>query len=221
MDHRGNSEIDIDFQQLNKPLMIIYGSRSSHVKSIQLDNEACPHCSTHGSVTMSTFTRYAHVFWIPFFSLGRFSVSHCQHCKQTLTVKEMPAQIRAYHLRNLAETRLPLWQFAGVALLSVGIGFSVFANNLDKEVQAERVKSPMAGDVYELKTNEGAYTTFRIVNVKMDTIAVHLNNYEVKTVSGINKLDKDENYSDSTYLIPVSTLQEMFTAGEIVDINRR
>jgi len=133
----------------------------------------------------------------------------------------MPAQIRAYHLRNLAETRLPLWQFAGVALLSVGIGFSVFANNLDKEVQAERVKSPMAGDVYELKTNEGAYTTFRIVNVKMDTIAVHLNNYEVKTVSGINKLDKDENYSDSTYLIPVSTLQEMFTAGEIVDINRR
>src|SRR5687768_10469605 len=67
MDHRGNSEIDIDFQQLNKPLMIIYGSRSSHVKSIQLDNEACPHCSTHGSVTMSTFTRYAHVFWIPFF----------------------------------------------------------------------------------------------------------------------------------------------------------
>lgn len=200
--------------------MIIYGTRASHLRSIQLDKETCPHCSTPGSITMSTYTRYAHVFWIPFFSVGRFSISQCQHCKQALEVKQMPAQIRAYHERNLAETRLPLWQFAGLALLAVGIGFGIVSNNLDKKNQAQLIQSPLAGDVYEMKTEGGSYTTFRVVNVRMDTLEVNLNNYEVSTVSGISKLHKDENYSDSSYFIPVTAVREMFTAGEIVDINR-
>ena len=201
--------------------MIIYGTRASHLRSIQLDKEACPHCSTQGTITMSTYTRYAHVFWIPFFSVGRFSVSQCQHCKQAMEVKQMPSQIRAYHERNVAETRLPLWQFAGLFLLAVGIGFGIFADKLDKENQAQLMQTPMPGDVYELKTEGGSYTTFRVVNVQMDTLAVKLNNYEVQTVTGIRQLDKDENYSDSVYFIPVNAVREMFTAGEIVDINRQ
>ena len=138
-----------------------------------------------------------------------------------MEVKQMPSQIRAYHERNVAETRLPLWQFAGLFLLAVGIGFGIFADKLDKENQAQLMQTPMPGDVYELKTEGGSYTTFRVVNVQMDTLAVKLNNYEVQTVTGIRQLDKDENYSDSVYFIPVNAVREMFTAGEIVDINRQ
>ena len=200
--------------------MIIYGSRSSHLKSIQLDSETCPHCGQQGSLIMSTYTRYAHVFWIPFFSLGRFSISQCQHCKHTMGQKEMPAQIGAYHHRNLAQTRLPLWQFTGLALVAVVVVSGMYSNKNDKEQQALYVQSPMAGDVYEMKTGSGAYTTFKVVNVKSDSVQVRLNDYEVNTSSGIPKIDIEENYSDSTYLMPVSSLNEMFTTGEIVDVNR-
>lgn len=140
--------------------MIIYGSRASHLRSIQLDTETCPHCNQQGTIILSTYTRYAHVFWIPLFSLGRFSVSQCTHCKQTMEFKQMPAQIGAYHYKNLAQTRLPLWQFVGLAIIGIAIAFGVYNSKKDKEEQAQYVQTPMAGDVYELKTETGAYTTF-------------------------------------------------------------
>ena len=122
--------------------MIIYGSRSSHLRSISLENETCPHCGQQGSMVMSTFTRYAHIFWIPLFSVGRFSLSECKHCRQVMEVKQMPPQISAYHHRNLAETRLPLWQFTGLALVAVAIFFGIYANKVDKEEQAQFVANP-------------------------------------------------------------------------------
>jgi len=132
----------------------------------------------------------------------------------------MPAQIGAYHHKNLAQTRLPLWQFTGLALLAVAIVAGVYTNKVDKEQQALYVQAPMTGDVYEMKTGSGAYTTFKIIAVKSDSLEVRLNNYEVNTLSGLTNIDKDENYSDSTYVMTVGSLNEMFTAGEIVDVNR-
>lgn len=200
--------------------MIIYGSRSSHIKSVQLDKESCIHCGTPGSVVLSTYGRYAHIFWIPLFSLGRFSASQCQHCKQVLETKQMPPQIKAYHERNLAETRIPVWQFTGVVLLTVAVAFGVYANGVDKDEQAQLLKAPVAGDVYEYKTGDGAYTTFRIAEVGEDSLAVSFNNYEVNKITGLSKIDKEENYSDTLYMLPRTELNEMFAAGEILDINR-
>lgn len=200
--------------------MIIYGSRSSHLRSISLENETCPHCGQQGSMVMSTFTRYAHIFWIPLFSVGRFSLSECKHCRQVMEVKQMPPQISAYHHRNLAETRLPLWQFTGLALVAVAIFFGIYANKIDKEEQAQFVANPMSGDVYEMKTSTGAYTTFKLVSVNADSVQIRPNNYEVDRISGIVDIDKDENYSDSTFTMPAGSLQDMFTSGDILDINR-
>ena len=200
--------------------MIIYGSKASHVKSIQLDKETCSHCGTQGSIVLSTYSRYAHLFWIPFFSVGRLSASQCTHCKQVLELKQMPAQIRAYHERNLAETRLPIWQFSGLVLLLVAIVFGAYTNGLDKEQQAQLLQAPQSGDVYEWKTRSGAYTTFRVVGMHSDTLTVNFNNYQVDKISGIYNIDKIENYSDSVYQITSTELQKMYAAGEILDINR-
>ena len=200
--------------------MIIYGSRSSHIKSVQLQNETCSHCNTQGSVLLSTHARYTHIFWIPLFSLGRTSVSQCQHCKQVLELKQMPAQIRAHHERTLTETRLPLWQFTGLALLLVFIAFSVYADRAKQEEQARFLKNPEAGDVYEYKTKEGHYTLFKINEVRNDTVIVRFNDYEVDRISGLHQINMDQNYSDSTYSLTKAELTEMFAAGNIADINR-
>jgi hypothetical protein len=200
--------------------MLIYGSRASHVKSVQLDQESCPHCGTQGSITLSTYARYAHVFWIPFFSVGRFSVSQCQHCKQALETKQMPSQIRAYHERNIAESKIPLWQFSGLAILLVAIAMGINASNADKEERAKFLENPQSGDVYEYKTGVGAYTTFRVVDVGPDSLAVSFNNYEVDKFSGLYTIDKEENYSDTTYMLTRSELMKMFASGDILDINR-
>lgn len=202
--------------------MIIYGSRSSHVKSVQLDKEQCPHCGSQGTVTLSTYARYAHIFWIPIFPLGRLSLSQCQHCKQVLESKQMPSQIKAYHERNLAETRIPIWQFSGLVLLMVVVTLGVFANKADQEERALFIKDPRAGDIYELKTQEGNYTLFKLQDITPDSVVVIFNAYEVNKLSGLYKIDKAENYSDSLlYTLSRGELHTMFEAGEILDINRK
>jgi hypothetical protein len=202
--------------------MIIYGTRSSHVKSVMLEKEACPHCGTQGSVLLSTYAKYAHVFWIPLFPIGRLSVSQCQHCKQTLEHKQMPAQIRAYHERNLTESRVPLWQFAGLGLIFVLVSLGVYNSNADKKEQAEFLKSPKSGDIYEYKSGPAAYTTFKITEVvNTDTLAVNFNAYETNKITGLTDIDKEENYSDTTYFMTRAKLMEMYASGDILDINRK
>jgi C4-type Zn-finger protein len=202
--------------------MIIYGSRTYQLKSIQLTNEHCPHCGTQGSVAMFTMARYAHIFWIPFFPLGRVSVTQCQHCKQTLEENQMPAQIKAYHHRNLSETRLPLWQFSGLALIFMAIVFGAFANKADAEERSAFLQDPKVGDVYELKTGEGNYTTFRLMDITTDSVIVNYNSYEVNKVTGLPQIDKEENYVDSlVYILSRTELDSMHREGNILDINRK
>ena len=67
----------------------------------------------------------------------------------------------------------------------------------------------------------GSYTTFKIVSVKLDSLQLRPNNYEVDRISGIVQIDKEENYSDSTFTMPAGSLHEMFAAGDILDINRK
>lgn len=133
----------------------------------------------------------------------------------------MPAQIRAYHERNIAETRLPLWQFAGLALFVLGVVSGIVSDARDKEQRAGFLQSPQTGDIYEYKTKKGAFTTFRIALVSNDTIAVSFNDYEVDRSTGLYKIDKEENYSKEIYTIGKAELQKMFDSGEILDINRK
>jgi hypothetical protein len=200
--------------------MLIYGSRSSHLKSVQLNAEVCPHCQTQGSVIVSTYAKYAHIFWIPLFPLGRVSVSQCQHCKQVLEDGKMPAQIKQYHQRNIAETRIPIWQFAGLVIIALTVVAGIYNSKVENEKREAFLQNPNVGDIYHYKTGPSAYTTFKIVGVGADTLEVNFNNYEVDKITGIYKIEKDENYSDSVFLLPKASIQEMFAGGDILDINR-
>ena len=134
----------------------------------------------------------------------------------------MPAQIKTYHQRNLSETRIPLWQFAGLALLGVAIAFGVYANSADEQERSTFLQNPQAGDVYEYKTEGGNYTTFRLVNVTTDSVIVNFNSFEVDGIGGISKLDKAENYNDTLlYALSRAELKDMHQKGTIIDINRK
>ena len=69
--------------------MIIFGSRATHLKSEQLQSASCPNCQTKGSLTASIYGRHAHVFWIPFFPMGKTRVFECQNCHKGFKQKEL------------------------------------------------------------------------------------------------------------------------------------
>ncbi len=94
--------------------MIIYGSRSVHLKSTQADKITCPNCQTENSLILSVFGKHAHVFWIPLFPIGKKGFSQCQHCKQVLETREMPEQIKTAYKILKKDSKYRVWQYSGL-----------------------------------------------------------------------------------------------------------
>ena len=185
--------------------MIIYGRRATHLKTTQLKHVACPHCGTNGAVTASVFAQYAHIFWIPFFSVGRTGGTQCQHCKQVLKEKEMPPAVRSGYQDLEKETRIPLWNFLGLAggvLMIASVSYSSIERAKKEDVYFNQ---PSRGDLYEVKL-DGNYTTFRVEAVTNDSLVVAWNNYAVSSSTGLSQIQKDENYAE-----PVSIARSIVT----------
>lgn len=149
--------------------MIIYGRRSTHLKTNQLIHVSCPKCGTTGSLTASVFGQYAHIFWIPFFSIGRTGGSQCQHCKQVLKEKEMPASVKTAYNDLVKETSIPVWNFVGLAVAAVLIAYGSYTSGETAKKEEAYFKQPVEGDLYEVKI-DGDYTTFRIEAVSNSTL---------------------------------------------------
>ncbi len=109
--------------------MIIYGSRATHLKSAQ-STTTCPSCNTKGSVILSVFGKYAHIFWIPLFPIGKKGISQCQHCKNVLATREMPEAIKREYDELKADCKSPIWQYVGlfifVALFAMPFLMAIF-----------------------------------------------------------------------------------------------
>jgi hypothetical protein len=198
--------------------MIIYGRRATHLKTSQLTHVPCPHCGTNGAVTASVFAQYAHIFWIPFFSVGRTGGSQCQHCKQVLKENEMPPAVKTAYQDLERETRIPVWNFFGLAGAAILIAYSSYASGETAKQEEAYFNQPTRGDLYEVKI-DGNYTTFRVEDVTNDSLVVAWNNYGVTKATGLSEIKKDENYAEPVS-IARSEVSEMKRSNNIYHISR-
>jgi hypothetical protein len=200
--------------------MIIYGTRATHQKSIILERENCTHCNTKGTVLLSVFAKYAHVFWIPFFPLGRRAVSQCQHCKHVLETSQMPQDYKNYYETIKAEIKVPIWQFAGLAVVALIIIFSVYSSGETRKNTELYAASPVTKDKYEIKTESSSYTYYLVDEVRGDSVVFSVNQYEVTKASGLYKLDIPQNYIPGVLVYSKADIKGMLADGTIREIIR-
>lgn len=200
--------------------MIIYGSKVVHLKTVNSKTATCPSCNTKGSINISVFRRHAHIFWIPLFPIGKKGMSECSHCKNVLKTKEMPERIKNEYLQLKSDTKGPLWQFAGLALIIVFIAWGIYTSEEQNKLEKVYINAPKKGDVYKYKIKTGVYSTLKVVNVTKDSVFVSPNDYEINSMSKIYKIDKSENYPDYSYGISNNELKNMYESGKIYGINR-
>jgi len=200
--------------------MIIYGTRAAHLKSTQPRSIVCAHCGQADATVLSVYGKYAHIFWIPVFPIGRVGLSQCSHCKQTLEYKNMNRDLQQAYNNLRAETRVPIWQFAGLGLVGVLIVFGVYSSSHDKKNRLEYVANPIAGDVYKYKTDDNNYSTLKVISVSADSVFVSPNKYQTDKMTGIYKIDKAENYPGESYGIARSDVKQMLQNDDIYDIDR-
>ena len=200
--------------------MIIYGSKPVHLKTAQPSTFTCPQCQRQGSTQLSIFSKHAHLYWIPMFPMGRIGESQCQNCQQVLGVQEMPEELQKEYNRLKEETKAPLWQFAGAGLVAIAIVLIFQSGQRTKKLEQEYLSQPMMGDTYEYKEDYQVYSTFKIVEVYWDSVAIQPNDYSVNKSSGFSQIDKPENYSEFIYMMSREDLKAMYEDGDILGINR-
>ncbi|ADV49522.1 hypothetical protein Celal_2228 [Cellulophaga algicola DSM 14237] len=200
--------------------MIIYGTRSAHLHSVQKTTPVCPNCEEKGTLLISVYRKHAHIFWVPIFPLGKSGASHCKNCKQALRSNEMPEPLKKEYQIIKKETKGPIWQFSGVFIAFFFLIFAGFTSQNNKKLEQEYLNQPMAGDVYEYRVANKQFSTMKVIQVDSDSLFIALNDFEISEASRIYKIDSPENYPDVVYGFSKKEITAMYSSGKIFDINR-
>lgn len=202
--------------------MIIYGTKAKLLKS-EITADQCPNCNTANSIQMNVFQRWAHIFWIPFFPIGKTGVSQCLNCRQVLKLKEMPASLKLSYDNLKTQTKIPVWTFAGCFLIVIGSIFFFISEKQKAKKVNEWVLSPQKNDVFHIKLKNDHYTLYRVNKVSNDSVYLALNKYESDREDGLDDIAAkgDTAYDNAQEGIAKPFLVEMAKEGTILDIERK
>jgi len=200
--------------------MIIYGHNSSNLENSKPNSLKCPSCENNGTTSLHLFGKYATLFWIPMFPMGKNVASECDHCKVVLEKKQMPQEFNL-HIENLkGKAKTPIWNWVGLTIIVGVINWATLQSQQhDKDVLVY-AEAPAVHDLYDVKLDNGSYTTYKVTDIENDSIHFKMNEYEINKSSKLHQIDKDENYSDDVYTMHKSFLIELKKDGTIMDISR-
>lgn len=197
--------------------MIIYGTKATLLKT-ELLHMPCPNCSRNYSIQMSVFQKYAHIFWIPCFPLGKTGVSVCENCRQVLKLKNMPDSLKHSYDDLASQSKPPLWTFSGLGIVAIIVAAVAINDANETKATNQYVMKPQAGDVMKVKL-DSAYTLFKIINVDKDSIRFVMDKYQTDDESGLDDLGS-KGYDTDKYVMSRTKLAEMNKNGKLVGMER-
>lgn len=202
--------------------MIVYGLRSSHLQSFDTP-VPCPGCGQRNRTVVSVFGRYAHVYWIPLFPVGKTAVAICTYCKANYENKEFSLDLKRDSTTMKASTKAPVWHFLGLGILVVAVCFVAFSIGQGNAQDDRYFADPQPGDRYEYRMQadgKNAYTTFKVASVGEDTLWAYENQYIIDKSTQLDKIDVAANYETKPTALLRSRLTAMREQGDITNIHR-
>ena len=202
--------------------MIVYGQKAK-VLATETLTDKCPNCGAVAIVQLSVVQKYAHVFWIPFFTTGKTGITQCGNCKQVLKLKNMPQPFKDAYDTIKAQAKTPLYMFSGIGLVILLLAWATYHGKQNAKQNALLITAPQKGDIFLVKTKENQYTIYKVAEVVGDTVLVHPSNYETTEESGLSKLKKkgDTSYAEETMPLLKPNLKKMLEKGEIIGVERK
>lgn len=113
--------------------MIIFGVRASNIGNFGVPNSKCRFCKKDNTLVISVFGKYAHIFWIPFFPIGKKPIAGCTHCKGTIEHKAFSPQLKKFYRTNKKTVKRPFWHWIGLGLLALLISVITFVGATSKK----------------------------------------------------------------------------------------
>jgi hypothetical protein len=201
--------------------MIIYGTNGTHVRTQELPELACPACKARHSLRTSLYSRYAHVYWIPFFPFSKLHAVQCDACQATWENKAVPASIAPAVREVQQQTRHPYWTWAGLAAIVAIATFGFLASIRDHHHDEALLLEPRAGDIYTVRSDSaGMYSLMKVQRVGSNNVELVANEYQIDNVSPIHKLNSPEKYSKESFTLTRLELQIMRRKDQLTDVDR-
>ena len=203
--------------------MIFYGFKGAHLRTAPLPaGTSCPACATPDSLKASVYSRYAHVYWIPFFPFSKSALAQCEHCQQGWEEKTLPAELQPAVRALKKSTRFPLWNWAGVGVLVLGLAGASVAGRYHERDRVAWLAAPHAGDIYTVHSpgDSTKYSLLKVVSAKGNTVEVVGNDFETDDSSPISDLNAPEKYGKESQSLTVFELQIMHNQGQLTDVDR-
>lgn len=113
--------------------MIIFGTSKERTKySEDLYPSTCPYCRQQNSMTANVYMRYAHVWYIPIFPVGKRLVATCSHCKAGYELKDLTGAEAEKSREVLAKAKYPLSYWSILLLIGLAIAFVIILGLFSK-----------------------------------------------------------------------------------------
>lgn len=199
--------------------MIIYGYRSKLMAS-QFITEACPKCGASQQVQMYVLQRYAHIFWIPLFPIGKTGVAQCDTCKATYKKSQMDTGLKMAYSNMKSQVRPRWWMFSGLIIIALLL-LSLTRNSMKNEAKSkQRIEHPSIGDCYKIKTENGNFSLMRVERVEDDTVYVSYCEYESTSPMKLYKLTETA-FGEISDSFSKYQIQQQYQSGKISGVVRR
>ncbi|GAB3238533.1 hypothetical protein GCM10027346_31260 [Hymenobacter seoulensis] len=169
---------------------------------------------------VSVFGRYAHVYWIPLFPIGKTGASECGHCRQVLEPKQMEPSLKQAFEGVKQNAKVPLWHFAGLGLVVLIVGWGLVVGSKNREQNQTLITAPHKGDLYHIRTENGHYSLMKVHEVAGNSVKLLANNYEMENETNVEELNKPENFAADPVELTRYDLKIMLEKEEIVDVER-
>lgn len=178
--------------------MIVFGHNNFKIKSFSPRELGIPENPGDQKITLEVRQRYFHLFWIPFFPIGK---AYVVRKEGDSNMYEMPLELQ-HVLSQRDDIKTPWYSFA-LIFLALFIGVSFFGNEKMKDIKWEnrfyveqanqkmRVKYPTTGDYYKFKAFECSDTNSRPAEIIVKVIAYDEDSIEFSSAY-MNILDSNQ-----------------------------
>ena len=203
-------------------MLIFYGKKRFRIMTKEIIPYECPNCSNRFSTKLTIYSKYFHIFWIPFRPIDKEGIASCIECGLERNEMKFGPELVAQSKEIKKGVKHPFYAYIGLLIIACLFIALIYGNIRTQNKFEQFAKHPQAGDIYTIRNKEG-YTFFKIVQLKNDSALIQESKYLHTTWRSIydSPKDADSLYQPETYYIRQAELIRLYEEDKINGIDRK
>ncbi len=210
-----------DLNYFSVMLMFFFyaGRKKAKLGNMQSPNEPCPSCQMTGSLFFKFYRKHIHLYFLPLFPYKNVASVTCVQCGfHQDPIKKSSGSLYQEFKFFLPEFKKPLWQWTGSFVFPALIGLFIWLGVSLNKKEELAILNPQVNYVLSYKTEDGLYSTYKIVQVSMDSVWVSPNKYYSESRKGNRKYKRANDYNTDTLVFEKKEIVRLYQSEIIYGV---